>query len=157
MDSTLMPEPREDAPDPQGFRDIRILIVEDHEPTGRAVTALLRGALGPSPFGGALDVATVPDAESALARVTHDPPDIVIMDISLPGMNGIEATRRLRAIAPALPVIIHSRSDTDLHRAMAAAAGVRVFISKQRTAQELPPSIRVILESGGAAPAAPRG
>ncbi len=151
-----MPKPREGAPDAGRFRDIRILIVEDHEPTGRAVTALLKGILGPGSFGGALDVVTVPDAESALARVTHDPPDIVIMDISLPGMNGIEATRRLRDLAPALPVIIHSRSDTDLHRSMAAAVGVRAFISKQRTAQELPSSVRVILEGGGAEPAAPQ-
>ncbi len=154
MNSTLMPEPREVAPDPGRGRDIRILIVEDHAPTGRAVAALLKGTLGPGPFGSAIDVVTVPDAESALARVTHDPPDVVIMDISLPGMNGIEATRRMRDLAPALPVIIHSRSDTDLHRSMAAAVGVRAFISKQCTAQELPSSIQVILQGGGAKEAA---
>jgi DNA-binding NarL/FixJ family response regulator len=127
---------------------IRILIVEDHEPTVEAVTALLQGTLGRTPpVGRALAVRAVRDAESALESIINAPPDVVVMDISLPGMNGIEATRRLRDIAPAIPVIIHSRNDTEVYRTMACEAGVRAFVSKQRTAQELVFSIRRVLQS----------
>lgn len=137
---------RAQEPDPGKMPAIRILVVEDHAPTGKAIAALLQGSLGRSrPAGRPLTVQTVRDAESALEAIADAPPDIVVMDISLPGMNGIEATRRLREIAPAVPVIIHSRSDTDVYRAMAAQVGVRAFVSKQRTAQELAPSIRSIL------------
>ena len=130
-----------------GFPAIRILIVEDHVPTGKAIAALLHGALGRcAPAGRTMTVATVRDAESALEAVSAAPPDVIVMDISLPGMNGIEATRRLRDIAPTVPVIIHSRSDTDVYRAMAAEAGVRAFVSKQDTANALPVSIRSVLD-----------
>ena len=121
-------------------REIRILIVEDHAPTSKAVTELLLGTLGREPaLNRPLTVATVQDAETALERIASDPPDMVLMDIGLAGMNGIEATRRIRNIAPAVPVIIHSRSDTEVYRARAAAAGASGFVSKQRTAEELGP------------------
>ena len=136
-----------EGPDTDGSPAIRILIVEDHVPTGKAIAALLHGTLGRStPAGRSMTVATVRDAESALESVRDAPPDVVVMDISLPGMNGIEATRRLRDIAPAVPVIIHSRNDTNVYRAMAAEAGVRAFVSKQDTASQLPVSIRSVLE-----------
>lgn len=138
----------EEGSDPGKSPAIHILIVEDHQPTGDAVTALLLGTLGRTPpTGRALAVRTVRDAESALESIVNAPPDVVVMDISLPGMNGIEATRRLRDIAPAVPVIIHSRNDTEVYRAMAAEVGVRAFVSKQRTAQDLACSIRRVLES----------
>ena len=121
-------------------REIRILIVEDDAPTSKAVTELLLGTLGREPaLNRPLTVATVQDAETALERIANDTPDMVLMDISLSGMNGIEATRRIRDIAPAVPVIIHSRSDTEVYRARAAAAGASGFVSKQRTAEELGP------------------
>jgi len=127
-------------------REFRILIVEDHAPTSKAVGELLLGTLGRGPaLDGALAIATVRNAESALERIASDPPDVVVMDISLPGMNGIEATRHIRRIAPALPVVIHSRSDTEVYRERAAEAGVSGFVSKQRTAEELGPMVRHLL------------
>ena len=142
-----MAMPPTEGPDTDSTPAIRILVVEDHVPTGKAIAALLEGTLGRcAPAGRAMTVATVRDAESALESVSAAPPDVVVIDISLPGMNGIEATRRLRDIAPTLPVIIHSRSDTDVYRAMAAEAGVRAFVSKQDTARKLPTSIRSVLE-----------
>ncbi len=136
----------EEGPDPEKCPPLNVLIVEDHEPTGKAMTALLRGKLDyVQSVNFNLKVETVPNAESALMRIADSPPDVVVMDISLPGMNGIDATRRVREIAPTLPVIIHSRSDTDIYRAMAAEAGVRAFISKRHTAQELAPAILSIL------------
>lgn len=140
-----MPPP--EGSDTDSFPAIHILIVEDHVPTGKAIAALLHGTLGRSaPAGRTMTITTVRDAQSAFESVTTAPPDVVVMDISLPGMNGIEATRRLRDLDPAVPVIIHSRSDTEVYRAMAAEAGVQAFVSKQNTARELPARIRSVLE-----------
>lgn len=138
---------REEDPGPAKSGAAHILIVEDHEPTSSAIAALLRSRLEPLQSAGrSLTVKTLPDAESALKLIADSQPDVVVMDISLPGMNGIEATRRLRAVAPSVPVIINSRNDTDVYRAMAAAAGVSAFISKQHTAEDLVPAILSILD-----------
>jgi DNA-binding NarL/FixJ family response regulator len=146
-----MTMPSADGPDADRFPAIRVLIVEDHAPTSQAICALLHGTLGRGTHAGrAMAIATVRDAESALKSVAAAPPHVVVMDISLPGMNGIEATRRLRDIAPRVPVIIHSRSDSQVYRSMAAAAGVHAFVSKQDTASLLPASIRSVLEESAA-------
>lgn len=135
-----------DEPPTGHRREFRILIVEDHAPTSKTVTELLLGTLGGDPaFDGSLSISAVRDAETALERIAGDPPDLVVMDIGLPGMNGIEATRRIRHVAPAIPVVIHSRSDTDVYRARATEAGANGFISKQRTAEELGPMVRGLL------------
>jgi two-component system invasion response regulator UvrY len=142
-----MTMPPADRPAKERLPAIRVLIVEDHAPTSQAICALLHGTLARGTHTvRAMTVATVRDAESALKSVATAPPDVVVMDISLPGMNGIEATRRLRDIAPRVPVIIHSRSDSQVYRSMAAAAGVHAFVSKQDTASLLPASIRSVLE-----------
>jgi len=127
-------------------REIRILIVEDHAPTSKAVTELLLGALGhASAVDGFVTIAAVRDAETALERITGQPPDVVVMDIGLPGMNGIEATRRIHQLAPTVPVVIHSRNDSKVYRTKAAEAGASGFISKQRTAEELSAMVRDLL------------
>lgn len=147
-----------EVPEDVKCRAHRILVVEDHVPTAKAVEALLQATLVRClPPGEDMTVATLHDAESALASMTHSLPGVVVMDISLPGMNGIEAARRLREMVPTLPVIIHSRSDTEVYRTMATAAGARAFVSKRDTARELPELIRRLLEERAAGPAAGSG
>ncbi len=135
-----------DEPPTGHRREFRILIVEDHAPTSKTVIELLLGTLNRDPaFDGFLSISAVRDAETALEQIAVDPPDVVVMDIGLPGMNGIEATRHIRHVAPAVPVVIHSRSDTDVYRTRATEAGANGFISKQRTAEELGPMVRGLL------------
>jgi DNA-binding NarL/FixJ family response regulator len=128
-----------EGPVPGNGAAVRILVVEDHAPTGTAVAALLHATFE------AIVVQVVRDAESALTSMAATPAHVVIMDIALPDMNGIEATRHLRELAPTVPVIIHSRSDSSVYRTKAAQAGARAFVSKRRTAQELVPAVRSVL------------
>lgn len=67
----------------------RILVVDDHPANLRLATEVLAGA--------GYDVLKAADAEEALAIVEQTPIDLILMDISLPGMDGLELTRRLKA------------------------------------------------------------
>jgi DNA-binding NarL/FixJ family response regulator len=66
----------------------------------------------------------------ALSAIPATLPDIVLMDISMPGMNGIEATRRIKAMLPDLPVVMLTINDIPEYREAAASAGAAAFVSK---------------------------
>lgn len=129
-------------PEASPVRRISILIVEDHTATREALHVLLHGALA----GHGLHIQTAESAESAISLVEADAPDIVIMDITLPGMNGIEATQIIRRIAPATDVVMHSNSDMDIYREMSARVGASAFVSKRHTGRELVPAILDLLK-----------
>ena len=54
------------------------------------------------------EVVSATDGESGLAQFKKDPPDIVILDIQMPGMNGVEVLRQMKMLDPAIPVILSS-------------------------------------------------
>ena len=87
-----MPEP-EDA-------GIRVLIVDDHPLVRRGLSSLLSGAPDIDVIGSASD------GEEAVARVVQERPDVVLMDVSMPGISGMEAARRLLAAAPETRVVM---------------------------------------------------
>ena len=92
--------------------------------------------------------------EEALVTLAEAVPDLVLMDIVLPGMNGIEGTRRMHERAPALPVVMLSIFDDRAHVAEAMAAGAVAFVSKRRMRSELPNVLRGVLERQAAAKSA---
>lgn len=118
-----------------------ILIVEDHAATRNAVKVLFGSVF---PDGRLLEADS---AEAALALCELAAPDVVIMDISLPGMNGIEATRHIRARFPQTLVVMHSSNDMQIFREESAAVGASAFISKGRTSSELVPVISQLLQA----------
>jgi DNA-binding NarL/FixJ family response regulator len=120
------PDDRSVAP-----RRFSVLVVEDHEATREAVMSLLAGSVAN------VEVMAVDSAERALPICETAPPDIVIMDISLPGMNGIEATQQIRQSFPATRVVIHSNSEAQVLREGSMAAGACAFVAKGRTSNEL--------------------
>src|SRR5205085_9006737 len=67
-----------------------------------------------------------PDAETALAQIPRDPPDVVLMDINLPGMKGVECVRQLKAALPAvqfLMLTVYEDSDSLFNSLKAGASG----------------------------------
>ena len=97
---------------------IRVLVVDDHELIRLGLEAALENEWD------LLPVASATDGASAMALVAAAHPDVVVMDLSMPGMDGIEATRRLAVAHPLVRVLILSwRADTDsIDRARAAGA-----------------------------------
>jgi len=116
-----------------------ILIVDDHPAVRRSLRSWLVKALPTYEFSEAVN------GEEALARLGEQRPALVLMDINLPGMSGIEATRRITATAPGVPVVIVSMHDTEAYRQDAAAAGAAAFVAKERMGFELLPLLQRLL------------
>ena len=115
---------------------ITVLLVDDQS----IVRQGLRMELALEP-----DMAVVGEAESgekALALAAHLQPNVILMDIELPFMDGITTTAELRTVAPACAVVILSLYDDAKMRAQAQAAGAVAFVGKQEPGEKLLTTIR---------------
>jgi DNA-binding NarL/FixJ family response regulator len=121
---------------------IRVLIVDDH-PIFRDGLAGLLATLPEVEV-----AATAGTAEEALAAVTRTSPDVVLMDINLPGTSGVEATRRVSQIAPATAVLVISMVDDDDSVFAALAAGARGYVLKGASAAEITAALRTVAAGG---------
>ena len=118
-----------------------IMVVEDHPPTLAAVQALVTAAFPECRILG------TESAERALELCAELAPHIVIMDIALPGIDGIEATRRVKALLPGTRVVVHSSHDMQVFREGSVDAGASAFVTKSRTFTDLVPAITRLLPS----------
>lgn len=84
-------------------------------------------------------------AERALVLCGMEAPSVVVMDITLPEMNGMDATRKIKALHPETVVVMHSSSDMPAYREESAAAGASAFVGKGRTSHDLVPAIARLL------------
>jgi two-component system, NarL family, invasion response regulator UvrY len=119
--------------------DQSILLVEDHQ----GVRASLREWLHLTfPQYQLLEATT---GEEAVAMAQAASPCLVIMDIGLPGMSGIEATAAIKKSLPSTQVVMLTIYDDDDYREHAAAAGASAFVAKRQVKTELLPAIRRVL------------
>jgi DNA-binding NarL/FixJ family response regulator len=114
-------------------RSVRILIADDQRPTRQGLKALL--ALWPRVE--VVDEAA--DGQECVALVAESHPDVVLMDMRMPVMDGLEATRRIKSQWPEIKVIGLSMYPT--YRAQAHAAGADAFLLKGCAAEELQAAI----------------
>lgn len=121
-----------------GPAPIGVLVADDHE----AFRAGLLGLLATAP-----DVAVVGQAASGDAAVSacaRLAPDVVLMDLEMPGGGGIEATRAIRAAAPHVAVLVLTMSDDEASVFEAVQAGARGFVLKGAGRTELLRAIRAV-------------
>lgn len=121
---------------------IRLMLVDDHP----LVRDGLRARLEAVPDFEV--VAEADSAEAALAAARATAPDLVLMDVGMKGVNGIEATRRLAAELPALRVLILSMYDNPEYVGEALQAGARGYLLKDRPAEEIVEAIRTVMAGG---------
>jgi CheY-like chemotaxis protein len=120
-------------------RPARVLIVDDERVNRQLLQIMLE------PEGYELSVAT--SGEDALASVARQPPDLVVLDIMMPGMNGYVVTSRLKA-DPAtrhIPVLVLSSLDDQNSRTHGAGAGADGFLPKPVDRRELCEQVRAML------------
>jgi two-component system, sensor histidine kinase len=117
---------------------LRVLSVEDN-PYGRIVHSAVLRELGHS-------VSFVGSGEAAVETVACNEHDVVLMDVALPGIDGIEATRRIRSLAPPagrIPIIGISGRTEPQDAAAAKAAGMNVYLRKPASPAELNEALRM--------------
>jgi CheY-like chemotaxis protein len=126
------------APAEQPDRLPVVLLVEDHEDTRQMYAEFLHGTF---------EIHGVADAQAALQAAAANPPDIVVTDLSLPGMDGFELSRRLRndPAFGAPPVICLSGLTVALHEARARAAGCARVLQKPCLPDALGEAIAAVL------------
>jgi DNA-binding NarL/FixJ family response regulator len=128
-----------------------VLIVEDHAALRAVLPDWIRGLVP------GVSVLSVGCVEDALDTVTRTGADVVLMDIGLPGVNGIEGTRLIRARAPQTAVVMLSILDDRAHVADAMGAGAAAFVSKRRMRSELPAVLQAVLGRQAGAKSASEG
>jgi len=116
-------------------RKRRILLVDDSP----AFRGLLQWYLGTFPE--VEIVAEAHDGESALAAIAQLQPDVVLMDVRMPKMDGLEATRRIRAGGPFPRVLLLTNHATAIPAGMAEAAGADDLLDKAELADRLPAAL----------------
>ena len=122
---------------------VRVLIVDDHDLFVDALRALLETEPG-------IDVvATAPNGREAVERVVELEPEVVLMDVSMPVLDGFEATRAIRKRAPSTRVLFVTGSNAEEDLERAREVGATGYISKDKIAAELVAAIRGAAGSDG--------
>lgn len=116
----------------------KICIVDDHQIVREGIAALLIGVPD-------IEVkALFPDAQSIIKFLEKDLPDVLLLDIGLPDIDGIELAERFKILYPDLPILIISANTDDKHLIGAIKAGVRGFLPKDTEKIELCEAIRKV-------------
>jgi len=121
------------------MQPIRILVADD--------SARFRGHLNTF-LNAEPDIVVIGEAcngQDAVTQATRLKPDVVLMDVRMPDLNGLEATRLLRAACPDMHVIMLSRFDVQEYRDEAASSGANGYVVKRTLFTDLLPAIRGVV------------
>ena len=119
-----------------------ILIVEDHDAVRRSLRDWLEVEF---PRCRVIEVASGEQAITLIRSEAIESPRLVVMDISLPGMSGIEATRQIKASLPSAQIVMLTIHEGDTYRADATAAGASAYVPKRTMQTELIPTLAALL------------
>ena len=122
---------------------LKTLIVEDNTTFRQSLKELLCTRF---PF---MDVEEAGDGEEALQKIAGLVPDIIFMDIKLPGENGLQITKKVKAEYPEIVIIILTYYDLPEHREAAFQCGANHFLSKCTSTQEVVELVQSIVSGKG--------
>ncbi len=125
----------------------RVLVIDDDPNVSEVVATYLRreGAI----------VETCADGEAGLATALQDPPDLVVLDLMLPGLDGLEVCRRLQALAP-VPIVMLTAKGDETDRIIGLELGADDYVAKPFSPRELVARVKAVLRRA-AAPLVPVG
>jgi DNA-binding NarL/FixJ family response regulator len=119
---------------------IRILIVDDHGILREGITELLNKHTVMQVVG------TAADGKEAVAAAERLKPDVVVMDLVLPEINGIDASARILAARPQTRIVVLSARDSSEHVFQALRAGARAYVLKESASSELVHAVAAVFE-----------
>jgi DNA-binding NarL/FixJ family response regulator len=121
---------------------LRILLAEDHQTVREGLKLLLNAQPDMEVVGEAVN------GHEAVARASALSPDVVVLDISMPLMNGLKATQALRECCPTLRILTLTRHADDGHLQQLLRAGVSGYVLKQSRSSELLHAVRSVATGG---------
>jgi DNA-binding NarL/FixJ family response regulator len=120
------------------MKTVRILVADDHEIVRRGVKALLEARSGWEVCDEAVD------GREAVEKTVRSRPDVVILDIGMPGLNGLEAARRIRKEAPGSQILILTMHDSEQVVQEVLAAGARGYVLKSDAGRDLVQAVEAL-------------
>jgi DNA-binding NarL/FixJ family response regulator len=121
---------------------IRLLLVDDHPLMRKGLALTLEAEPDLQVVGQAAD------ADEAIDAFNRLDPDLALVDVSLPGMGGLELTRHLISIKPEALILIVSRHDEALYAERAVRAGAKGYVTKLEAADTIVKAVRQVLRGG---------
>jgi DNA-binding NarL/FixJ family response regulator len=118
--------------------DLRVLLVDDFEPWRRFVSSTFQN------YPGFVIVLEVSDGLQAVAKAAELCPDLILLDIGLPGLNGMEAARRIRRVAPHSKIIFLTEDNAEDIAEEAFRIGAAGYVVKADAARELLPAMQAV-------------
>jgi DNA-binding response OmpR family regulator len=119
-----------------GTQTVNVVIVEDAPEFSTLLTAVLRSE--------GFSVRSYADGESAIAGILTDPPDVVLLDLVLPGIDGVEVCRRIRPVTDAYVIFLTARDD-EVDKVVGLAVGGDDYMTKPFSPRELVARIRAMM------------
>ena len=120
----------------------RILVVDDYQPFRRLICSTLEQRSGLQVIGEASD------GFQAIQQTEELQPDLIVLDLGLPGLNGIEAARQIRKCSPASKILVVSQESSAEIAHEAFEAGVLGYVVKALAGRELLPAVEMVLRGG---------
>jgi DNA-binding NarL/FixJ family response regulator len=123
----------------QPGRAVSVLVVDDQELFRHGLCTVLGTELG-------FEVSEAGDGDEALAKVAELAPDVVLMDVRMPGLGGIEATRRIRETAPSTRVVMLTASDEEDDLYGAIRVGATGYLLKDSSLDQVADAVRAVAD-----------
>ena len=116
-----------------------ILVVDDNTRIRKAVCLMIAGDLELTPC------LVAENGLEAIAMATSEMPDLIVMDFSMPVMNGLEAAKRIKAVLPKVPIVLVTLHPEIMNMDELGKLGISAMVSKQNAGKDLVPAIRLLL------------
>ena len=118
-----------------------ILIVDDSDTCRKITRLFLESQLGLEVCGEAVD------GVDAIEKARALKPDLIVLDLAMPRMNGVEVASVLRAMMPGVPIVLFTMYDDTVGRALALCAGANIVVSKPDGGWKLIECVRSLLQA----------